>query len=297
MKSLPPFNWFRAFECAARHLSFTAAAQELHLTQSAISQHVRALESRMGKVLFIRKARGLALTDSGRLLLPHVTGAIAGLAAGTSIFEPQSSTNVLRVACSIAFSMFWLAPRLSRFLSAHPDLDIRVITALWPDDYLLSEADVEIRFGAKELVGAGAEVLLQDTIVPLCAPALLKGLEREIISWSDLRDIPLVHTMGTSDTWQSWADDLGLAPPSPVSRSVDSWALGLEFARKGIGMVLATRLLAAPMISTGELVIPLNLSTLAKDNHFVALRKPSSGEHTAQAFRDWLFTEIADDRP
>jgi len=287
-RSLPPLNWFRTFECSARHLSFTAAAAELNLTQSAVSQQIRLLETRLGTILFNRKTRGLALTDSGRRLLPYVSGAVGNLEDGIAIFDSNKAGGVLKIACSISFSLLWLVPRLSLFLKDHPGLDLRIINTLWPDDYLSSQADVEIRFGSKDLVGDGATLLIADSIIPVCYPAMAKNLK----TWSQVCQVPLIQTVGSSDTWQVWADDLDLTPPPPILRSVDSSALALEFVRHENCIALVQRVLAKRLIQANELAIPLALSTTARDNHYIKIRDTHGKGNLPKAFKDWLLSEI-----
>ena len=287
-RPLPPLNWFRAFECAARHLSFTGAAEELNLTQSAVSQNVRALETRLGKVLFQRKARGLALTDAGRQLLPYVSGALSDLSQGTAIFDPLRSDEVLTIACSTSFSLLWLAPRLAAFRQAEPSLDIRITSTLWPDDYLHSQADVQIRFGSEELVGEGALRLVKDSVGPFCAP----GLAEDPMTWSKLSAGPLIQTVGTSDTWQTWARDAGLAPPPGIALSVDSFGMALALAQSGVGVALGSRFLGMALVRKGLLAIPLVDAAPAIDTYFIALREGFPKNHFAQIFRDWIFAEI-----
>ena len=287
--SLPPLNWFRAFESAARHLSFTSAAGELNVTQSAVSQHVRSLELRLGKPLFVRKARGLVLTDEGRRLLPYVTAAVSELTAGIAIVAPPIAETVLHVTANISFAQLWLAPRLRRFHQAHPGLGLRVVSALWSDDYLHARADVEIRYGAKDMVGANADLLLDDMVIVLCAADQAKALT----TWDSICREPLIHTVGTSDTWQAWSDHLNLAPPPAASHSVDSYMLSTELARCGAGIALGSRFLCRQLIKGGEVGVPLDLSAPARDNHYITVNAGSPLRQDANVLRDWIFSEIA----
>ena len=130
-RSLPPLTWFRAFECAARHLSFTAAAQELNLTQSAISQHVRSLEQKFGSPLFVRKHRGIALTDHGRRLLPSVANAISILQSASDTFETASDKGLLTISASPSVTQFYLVPRINEFARIHGNIGFRIISKVW----------------------------------------------------------------------------------------------------------------------------------------------------------------------
>jgi LysR family glycine cleavage system transcriptional activator len=205
------------------------------------------------------------------------------------MFNQRKPDCALTIACSFSFSLLWLAPRLNQFLATHPSLDIRIISTLWPDDYLLSEADIEIRFGSQELVGERATLLVSDVIVPVCSPAMADSLT----SWTEICQQPLIQTAGMSDTWQCWADALGLEPPPPVSISVDTSALALEIVRNSSSVALVNRLLAHQLILSNKLAMPLCSSTKAKDNYFVKVRGNTSQDSIAHNFVDWLMLEAS----
>jgi len=286
-RSLPPLAWFRAFESAARHLSFTAAADELSLTQSAVSQNVRALELRLGQRLFQRKARGLALTDAGRRLVPSVTSAIGELAAATELFAPGGDEGLLTVATRNSFAQAVLAPRLHGFLAANPGLRVRFVSTLWPDNDLASGADLEIRLGAPDLVGKGASRLLDDRVLPVWSPDLLAA--RAPVA--ALLAQPLIQAVGSSDTWETWAKSAAAGPPPPASRLVDSYGLALELAAHGCGVALVSRLLAGPRLRAGSLRTRPGLATPARDTFYLARREDPPGS-PAQRFEHWLRAEI-----
>lgn len=287
--SLPPLSWFRAFESAARHLNFTAAAQELHLTQSAVSQHVRALEERLGAALFVRKARGVALTDAGRRLLPFVSDAVGDLAAGAALFGAPGAAAAVRIACSQSFALLWLAPRLPRFAAAHPDVSLRVISTLWSDDFAVVEADVEIRYGPRALAErSGAALLREDAARPVCAPALAQGAAR----WPELSARPLIQTNGAGDSWGAWCARLHLAPPPSPAIAVDSHALAIELARAGAGVALAPGLVAEADLAAGRLVAPTALAAPSKDAYVLRDRSGPGREGAAARFIRWLRDEI-----
>ena len=287
-RSLPPLGWFRAFESAARHLNFTAAAGELSLTQSAGSQHVRSLELRLGSRLFTRKARGLELTDAGRRLVPYVAGAIGELASATELFGVERPDDLLCVATRDSFAQAILAPGLPRFLESNPGVRIRFLSTLWPDNDFLSEADVEIRLGARGLVASGATRLFPDRVVPVCAPGLIRGRP----SVARLYGLPLIQTVGSSDTWTTWARSVSAPVPPAVSQLVDSYGLAMELARRGGGVALVSRFLAAPAVHAGELHIPLRRSAPARDNFYLAVRSAQPGS-PARRFEQWVRGEVA----
>ena len=288
-QATPPLNWLRAFECAARHLNFTAAARELNLTQSAISQHVRSLETRLGTVLFVRKARGLAMTDSGRRLLASVAPAMADLAAATAMFMPQRAGDSLKIACSWSFSLTWLSSRLGKFIESYPGTRVQVIGTLWPDDNRQIDADIEIRYGSRELAGDGAELLFEDQVLPVCAP----GKPGQDATVETMYQSGLIHTVGSSDTWYTWAKHLNLKLPDSFTCSVDSYSVALELARNGVGVALISRVIVEDSLRSGELVMPVNLVAPAIDNHYLAINTEVGGNSIIKHFTDWLRHEIS----
>ncbi len=285
---LPPLNWFRAFECAARHLSFTGAAREMNVTQSAVSQHVRLLEKRLGTPLFVRKARGIALTEPGRRLIPYVSGAMADLAMATDMFEPHRGDNVLEVACSSSFARLWLCKHIGDFLGQQPTLDVRIVSAIWPDDYSKIESDVQVRYGSAELVGDGAERLLVDTMIPVCHPDLASGLDQK----NGFSDTSLIHTMGTANTWARWSKIMGVEIPSSASLSVDSDELALELAENGLGVALCGRFLCHDIIAAGRLCMPVDSAMPSDENYYMAVREDRRAGDAAAEFCAWLSTAV-----
>jgi LysR family glycine cleavage system transcriptional activator len=287
-QALPPLNWLRAFESAARHLNFTTAAREINLTQSAVSQHVRSLEMRLGTILFVRKARGLAITDSGRQLLASVAPALAGLTKATAMFMPERTENSLKVACSWSFSLAWLSSRLGLFLASYPGIRVQIVGTLWPDDNRLVGADIEIRYGSRELAGDGAELLFEDEVLPVCAPHKLA----ENSTLESMYESGLIHTVGSTDTWYSWAEQLGLKSPDSMACSVDSYSVALELARNGVGVALVSRVIAEDSLRSGALVVPVNLAAPAIDNHYLAINSREGETSAAGDFADWLRNQL-----
>ena len=290
-RALPPLTWFRAFEASARHLSFTAAAAELGLTQSAISQQVRSLELRFGSPLFTRLPRGLALTDTGRRLLPGVSEAIGGLTRVTEAFQPEAEAGMLVIAVTISFAQYYITNRLSGFLAAHPKARIRLRSTLWPDDFAASMADIEIRFGLATAKDLEVTEFGQDYLVPVCAPGLLP----DQADWETACQAGLIASTGTSDNWQDWADAQDLAEPNNITQTVDSYGLALELARSGAGVALVSQTLAAPMLKLGEIVFALPRRTSAKNQFFIA-RKPGQTGHLVLQFTEWLHDQVAEDQ-
>ena len=174
-RDLPPLTWLRAFEVSARLLSFTAAAQELHLTQAAVSKHVKSLEQRLQRPLFVRHPRSLELTRWGDAYLPKVQDALERLAHGTREVFGRRQDDLLTIRCSVSFAVNWLSPRLPRFLAEAPESRLRILCSVWADPFDAEALDLDIQYGTGDFPGAVSYRLTQEVLTPLCAPALAAG--------------------------------------------------------------------------------------------------------------------------
>jgi len=285
---LPPFAWFRTFDCAARNASFTRAALELNLTQSAVSQHIRSLEAHFGTSLFVRRARGVVLTDAGRQLLTYVAGAMADLHAAAKLFSGRGQDSVLEIACSSSFARLWMCRHIDAFQEANPGTSIRIISALWPDEYARVKADIQIRYGSAELVGGGAEPLLEDVVIPVCHPDLAGAFEAEAAS----PDMPLIHVLGTENTWDRWSQQHEVSLSSSSGLYVDADELAVELAERKLGVALCGRLLCRPLIENGRLCIPFGGEMPSSENYYVALGGAEKSKEAAQRFRRWILKAV-----
>lgn len=270
MAALPPFTWLRAFEAAARRLSFTAAAQELGLTQSAISQHIRHLELRLGVPLFERKPRGIALTDAGRRLLPGISGGFAGIEAALALFQPLGAATILQVTTSVSIAQSLIAPELAAFQAAHPGLRLRLSTAVWPDEFGGPAPGVQITFGNAALAQAGAQPLVADRLIVVAAPGRCDG--------------PRIQAVGTNDHWRRWAAQTGTEAGPEPALLVDSHGLAVLLASHGAGVALTSALIAAPLLASGRLIRCDAHDIAAEDGYY--LRADDSP--AAQLFAQWL---------
>ncbi|MFK7835490.1 MAG: LysR family transcriptional regulator [Sulfitobacter sp.] len=277
-RSLPPLTWFRAFEAAARHLSFTAAADEIGLTQSAISQHVKALETRLRVALFVRQARGLTLTDEGRKLLPKVGAALEALAAATASFDTGPAEDLITIAASVSVAQWVIAPVLNSFTTRHPEVRLRFLSAIWPDDFHSAQADVEIRFGSERQVGKTAEMLRPNRLIALKSPQLEGALDQ----------LPLIEAVGTSDGWRSFGDHIGT--PLQPEVYVDSYGMALHLAAHDNGVALVSELLSGHALSRGTVVRAHEASIPCKEGYFLSLGRETQN---TLGFRDWLLEQIA----
>lgn len=274
-KSLPPLGWLRSFEAAARHLSFTAAAEELGLTQSAISQQVKSLETRLGVPLFMRRARGLALTDAGRRLLPDIDAPLQALAAAMEGVDAGPAENLLTIATSVSVAQWVIGPRLPEFQAQFPDLRVRLFSAIWPDDFHATRADVEIRFGSARQAGTEAELLLPNRLIALKSPKVQ----------GDLYDLPLIEAVGTSGGWRSWAKHVGAT--QPPSLYTDTYGMALHLATQGSGVALVSELLAEHALQTGLVVRAHHAWLPSQEGYYLSYSKNKT---QAAAFREWLLS-------
>ncbi|MEH6644654.1 LysR family transcriptional regulator [Sulfitobacter sp.] len=278
VKALPPLAWFRAFEAAARQLSFTAAAAEIGMTQSAVSQHVRSLETSLGVALFIRHARGLSLTDDGRKLLPQVGSALETLTAAARAFETVPTENVLTIASSVSVAQWIISPYLSEFTNSHPKIRLRFLSTIWPDDFHTVRADIEIPFGSQKQVGRDAVMLEPNGLIALKSPTL-KGT---------LATLPLIESVGTSDGWKAWGEVAGENPKPEIF--VDTYGAALNLAVHGNGVALVSKVLARHAMQMGQLVLAHAAVVPCKEGYYLRVNEANS---TAKQFRDWLLGKIS----
>src|SRR6201999_855047 len=207
---LPSLNGLRAFEAAARHLSFTQAASELNVTQTAISHQIRRLEEELGLRLFVRKNRALALTPQARDYLPGVRAAFNDLRLATDRLLRKEDDKVLTVSTLAALAAKWLLPRLAAFQESHPGIDVRITTSTSLVDFRIGDVDAAIRYGRGHWEGLRADWLMADELFPVCSPALLKG-SRPLKSPQDLAQHTLLHSSGGyDDDWRLWLTAAGL---------------------------------------------------------------------------------------
>jgi len=277
-RTLPPLTWFRSFEAAARTLSFTAAAEEIGLTQSAISQQVKSLEQRLGVALFVRRPRGLSLTDEGRKLLPQVSASLDTLTQAARSLGVSANPDVLTVAMSVSVAQWLITPHLNRFVQAHPNIRLRVLSAVWPDDFNPSRAYVNIQFGPQHQTGAGARLLEPNDLVPLRAPSMT----------GDISELPLIETVGTSGGWSAWQAKHG--PLSQPTLLTDTYGMALEMAAHGSGVALVSEVLATHAIRSGRLV-RANTGTIAGSEGYYLSCK--NNHALAHQFEEWLLALLS----
>ncbi|HEV2300340.1 MAG TPA: transcriptional regulator GcvA [Stellaceae bacterium] len=290
---LPPLNALRAFEAAARHASFSKAAQELNVTPAAISHQIAALEEDLGVQLFHRLNRAIALTPSARVLLPGLTEAFAGIQSSLRRLRAHNDTGTLTVTASPSFAAKWLVMRLHRFQAAHPDIEVRLSATDEVVDLARGDFDLAIRYGSGRYPGLMVEKLLENEVFPACSPRLLES-GRPLRTPEDLRHHALIHDQAVDrdplmPTWPMWLMAAGVKDvPSGSGLSFSAGHLALDAAIAGHGVVLAYSTIAAADLAAGRLV---RLFSLALPDHFAyyIVTAPGALERSkVKAFAEWL---------
>jgi LysR family glycine cleavage system transcriptional activator len=298
MSRTPSLDALKIFAVAARHLSFTAAAHELNLTQSAISHRIRGLEDELGIALFNRLTRRLELTSQGRTLAQKVEHAIGEIHRGISELARPDDTGPLKVTMLPSVASHWLLPRLPRIRSRLPDLDVQVIADPRPLDLRAEGIDIAIRFGRAPYPGYAVTRLMGDRVLPVCAPALLR--KRAPIDGIDsLLMLPLLHDSatdadGSDSNWRAWLDHHGR--PDAVCQSGQRFSeagMLIDAALLGLGVALARASLVADQLASGALVCPLKLAAPTSFTYYL-LGLPEAAERPMTTlFRDLLIAEAA----
>lgn len=282
-----PLNALRAFEASARHLNLTRAAAELNVTQTAVSQHIRNLEDRLGTPLFRRLPRGLALTDEGQALLPTLTDAFERMASALERVSDRRPREVLTVGAVGTFAVGWLLPRLREFQQLHPFVDLRLLTHNNRVDLAAEGLDYAVRFGLGAWHGTAVDHLLQAPLTPMCAPTWAA----QVRTPADLARVPLLRSY-RADEWSAWFRAAGA--PCPVVRGTvfDSSLAMAEAAAQNAGVALLPRLLFARDLQQGRLVQPL-ATEIALGSYWLTRLHSRAPGAAMEAFRGWLLGTCA----
>jgi LysR family transcriptional regulator, glycine cleavage system transcriptional activator len=293
-RRLPPLNALRAFEAAARHLSFTRAADELHVTQTAISHQIKALEERLGVRLFRRLPRGLLLTEEAQRYLPPIRDAFHLIAAATEQLGAGSSSGRLTVSVLPSFAAKWLVPRLGRFRATYPDLDLRISASSQLVDFVRDDVDIAIRMGRGRYPGLRVDRLFGESMLLVCAPKLLTGAH-PLRRPEDLREQVLLHDDDHTG-WQLWLELAGVEGVDPTRGPIftDS-AMVVQAAAEGQGVALARRVLAAGDLAAGRLVQPFEVSLPHDLAYYLVSPEATAEQPRIRAFRAWLLAEAEAD--
>lgn len=296
---LPPLNALRAFEAAARRLSFSKAAEELNVTPGAISQQIRQLEDFAGTPLFKRTGRSVLLTDAAQACLPLVNDAFEQIGEAARIMRAPARRGRVMVSCAPSFAAKWLAAKLEGFHSANPGIEAWVSADMQLTDFNTADADIAIRYGTGVYEGLKSEKLLDESVLPVCSPALLEGPDA-IRKPADLSAHTLIHDESPENDpscpdWGSWLAARGVRDVD-ASRGprFNQAVLVIEAATNGRGVALAKRAIAQADLDTGRLVAPFaDGSTEIDFSYWIVWPKGRHLSPDVRAFISWVKTEAA----
>jgi LysR family glycine cleavage system transcriptional activator len=296
LSRLPPLTALRSFVVAARHLSFARAADELHVTPAAVGHQVRQLEAFLGRPLFRRIARQLELTDEGHALIPGLTAAFEGMVDAVARLGSADLLAPLAISATPSFAGKWLVPRLSAFRAAHPDIELRIAASMALVDFDSEEVDCAIRFGTGNYPGLYVEKLLDESVFPVCSPALLEG-DEPLDRPDRLKHHTLLHDRSSQDEagfpdWRMWLLAAGLDGVNPgLGPQFDQSTLTLEAAIAGQGVALAKASLAESDLRAGRLVRPFGDAQRVAFAYYFVCPPAKRALARVRAFHDWLRRE------
>ncbi len=284
-RTTPPLHWLKAFEVSARTLSFTQAAEELLITQSAVSKQVKNLEYYLKVDLFSREHGGLRLSEAGKNYLPSVKRGFATLEQGTRSFLSYSGNVDLTIKSNYAFASFWLCQNIGEFMDIYPMVRCTISPALWEQDFSDSGAGVEIHYGKKETFGPTALQLTEEQLVPVCTPQIFSRIQGP----EDLANECILDLTGIGDNWDYWSAQMNLTDIEFHNRHFfGTFVLALNMALEGRGVTLAHNTLVKNIVDRGDLVVLPNMSVPSRDNYF-ALRNPNGPvSEASEQFLEWL---------
>jgi LysR family glycine cleavage system transcriptional activator len=309
----PPLNALRAFEAAARHLSFKNAARELHVTPGAVSHQVKLLEAFLGVTLFRRLTRALELTPEAHAMLPKVREGLEAFQSAVERVRVREGTCSLTVVAPPNFAARWLMPRLARFTAAHPDLELHVAGRQsmvdGPETASTATADQSletplamVRFGSGDYPGSQVDEVFSATYVPVCSPKLLSGVH-PLRKPDDLRFHTLLHDDtvpdegGARPSWSDWLDSGGVTGiDGNRGPHFSDAALAVDAAIEGMGVTLAIRPLLASEIEARRLAVPFDIAAPTSYSYYLVTPEGAVESRALSAFRTWLLDESARER-
>lgn len=288
---LPPLNSLRAFEAAARHLSFTRAAEELNVTQAAISHQIRNLEDYLQLKLFRRIHRRLILTEDGQIFAPTVREALGQLSTATERLMSRNRAGRISISVLPSFASRWLVPRLWKFRDRHPDVDVRLSAFEWLVDFDRDGIDLAIRYGKGSWPGTDAELMMHEKVFPVCSPALLEK-HGPLESPEQLRKLTLLHDDFAREDWKQWLKAAGVHNIDPKrGLSFSHTSIMLEAVESGQGVALAQAPLVADDLAKGRLIKPFDFELDGEYSYYVVTPSGSSNRAGISEFRAWLLEE------
>lgn len=289
---LPSVSLLQAFESVCRTGSTLAAARDLDLTQGAVSRLIQNLEAQLGVALFLREGRRLVPTDAAMAYARDVVKALDLISRGSMRVRSNTGGGTLSLAILPTFGTRWLAPRLPRFLAAHPGVTINLGTRVRPFDFEEEGFDAAIHFGAATWPNAGFQKLFDERLVACCAPEFLEA--HPVGGPESLLDLPLLQLETRPTAWASWFRQHGVEARPPTGMLFDQFATMIQSAIYGMGVALLPEFLAQSELADGRLVAAWGRPTLAEGSYFLVWPKVGEWYPPLQAFRAWLVDQAAD---
>lgn len=290
-RSLPPLNALRAFEAAARHLSFSRAAEELGVTQGAISKHVIALEDFIGAQVFVRAPTGLSLTQEGYTLTEALRPAFAMMSDAFAHYHRKPPrSNICRIATLASFASQFLVPNLSAFRTAHPDIEIEFITSTRLVDLTREEADLSVRYGPGQYEGLISTPLVKGVLAPVCAPAVFRDHGREVEHL--LASCRRIQSAGYNE-WRDWSAVTGIDLPDSPPWVIEDFLVAIKAATLGQGVALLPRVLVQDELASGALVEFSPVRLEVEHSYHLAHTAASVRRPYVQVVADWLRGSLA----
>jgi LysR family glycine cleavage system transcriptional activator len=292
---LPQLGFIQGFEAAARNLSFTTAAEELFITQSAVSRQVKALEDHLGVTLFERRQRALALTESGHALYRVATDVLERLQAATDQLRASGRSRQLSLTTTTGFASLWLIPRLQRFTSLHPDVDVRISATTTVINLERSLVDLAIRYCRPEDVPERAIRLFGEEVVVVCSRSLMHDRSRPLKRPHDLKHHVLLHfDYGGAQflDWGTWLTSLGIGELKPAGAlHFSQYEQMIQAAISGQGVALGRQPLVNDLIRSGALVMPFRKALVGSRGYFIIESEHGAAKPHVRQFAAWLMEE------
>lgn len=292
---LPPLKALRVFEASARQLSFTRAAEELFVTQAAVSHQIKALEEFVGLKLFMRKNRALLLTEEGQSYYLDIKDVFNNIHDATEKLLARGEKGAITVSLQPSFAIQWLVPRLKAFNALHPDVDVRIKAVDQPDNSLTEDVDIAIYYGRGRWPDVHAEKLHKEYLIPVCSSLLFSG-NKPLESPKDLINHTLLHDSSRKD-WKRWFKEAGVKGANVNHGPIFSHsAMVVQAAVYGQGVALAHSVLAKPDIDSGRLICPFDEVLESKSAHYIVCREQQSDVGKIAAFREWVLDTVAEEQ-
>ncbi len=286
---LPSLASLRALEAFDRLGTATAAAEELSLTQSAVSRQLQVLEEQLGAALFIREKRKMRMSDAGARYAQEVRAALAQISRASMQLLLQPGTGGLSLAILPSFGMRWLVPRLAHFAALHPDVTVNLSTRLKPVDFQSDPFDAAIQYGSGHWHGCQSILLREESVIPVCAPSVLQA--NAIKSASDLSALPLLHIQTRPNAWDTWLKAHNAPPARSAGARFDQFSTITQAAIHGLGVALLPDFIAEQELASGRLMSAYGGASPALGAYYLVWPESNQTNPALRVFRDWIATQ------